>query len=149
MPDPANPAPGPSKLATFLRRLTSTVILWTIVLSALFSGNHLVSDSVFLLIMLLLSGAGLWEFYGLVEKRGLVCYLEWGLFGGLLLTTATFMFFSGRLGPVVLPSKPNDFETTYLILFVLGLCVRQFVEKKNTAGIVAISTTLFGLMYVP
>jgi phosphatidate cytidylyltransferase len=27
--------------------------------------------------------------------------------------------------------------------------VRQFVSKKNTAGIIAISTTLFGLMYVP
>ena len=36
-----------------------------------------------------------------------------------------------------------------LILFVLGLCVRQFVSKSNTAGILAISTTLFGLMYVP
>jgi phosphatidate cytidylyltransferase len=32
---------------------------------------------------------------------------------------------------------------------VLGLCVRQFVSKSNTAGILAISTTLFGLMYVP
>ena len=34
-------------------------------------------------------------------------------------------------------------------MFVLGLCVRQFVSKSNTAGILAISTTLFGLMYVP
>lgn len=47
------------------------------------------------------------------------------------------------------PSKANDFETSFVIIFVLGLCVRQFVSKKNTAGIVAISTTLFGLMYVP
>ena len=47
------------------------------------------------------------------------------------------------------PASVNDFETTYLILFVLGLCVRQFVSKSNTAGILAISTTLFGLMYVP
>jgi phosphatidate cytidylyltransferase len=43
----------------------------------------------------------------------------------------------------------NDFETSFLILFVLGLCVRQFLSKSNTAGILAISTTLFGLMYVP
>jgi phosphatidate cytidylyltransferase len=37
----------------------------------------------------------------------------------------------------------------FLILFVLGLCTRQFFSKSNTAGFVAISTTLFGLMYVP
>jgi phosphatidate cytidylyltransferase len=29
------------------------------------------------------------------------------------------------------------------------LCLRQFVSRSNTAGILAISTTLFGLMYVP
>jgi phosphatidate cytidylyltransferase len=43
----------------------------------------------------------------------------------------------------------NDFETSFLILFVLGLCLRQFFSRSNTAGILAISTTLFGLMYVP
>jgi phosphatidate cytidylyltransferase len=43
----------------------------------------------------------------------------------------------------------NDFETSFLILFVLGLCLRQFFSRTNTAGILAISTTLFGLMYVP
>jgi len=32
---------------------------------------------------------------------------------------------------------------------VLGLCLCQFFSKSNTAGILAISTTLFGLMYVP
>jgi phosphatidate cytidylyltransferase len=29
------------------------------------------------------------------------------------------------------------------------LCLRQFFSRSNTAGILAISTTLFGLMYVP
>jgi phosphatidate cytidylyltransferase len=43
----------------------------------------------------------------------------------------------------------NDFETSFIILFVLGLCLRQFFSRSNTAGILAISTTLFGLMYVP
>jgi phosphatidate cytidylyltransferase len=43
----------------------------------------------------------------------------------------------------------NDFETSFLILFVLGLCLRQFFSRSNTAGLLAISTTLFGLMYVP
>ena len=43
----------------------------------------------------------------------------------------------------------NDFETIFLILFVLGLCIRQFMAKDNPHGIVAMATTLLGLMYVP
>jgi phosphatidate cytidylyltransferase len=31
----------------------------------------------------------------------------------------------------------------------LGSCIRQFLSRHTTKGIVAISTTLFGLMYVP
>jgi phosphatidate cytidylyltransferase len=61
----------------------------------------------------------------------------------------TFLHVTGKLGIHDTPSRVNDFETSILILFVLGLCVRQFVSKSNTAGILAISTTLFGLMYVP
>src|SRR6185295_2275013 len=48
------------------------------------------------------------------------------------------------------PAKANDFETTVLIIFVLGLCVREFVSKERQGvGLTAISTTLLGLMYVP
>jgi phosphatidate cytidylyltransferase len=43
----------------------------------------------------------------------------------------------------------NDFETGFIILFVLGLCVRQLVLKSSASGITAIATTLLGLMYVP
>jgi phosphatidate cytidylyltransferase len=120
-----------------------------VILAALFSGNHLVSNSVFLLIMIFLASAGLAEFYGLVEKRNLVCFKWCGLFGGGLLMVGTFLHLIGRLGIYNSPARANDFETGFLILFVLGLCVRQFVSRSNTAGILAISTTLFGLMYVP
>ncbi len=147
---PPSAGPALSKGQVFVRRLTSTVILWTIVLTAMFSGNEAVSNGVFLGLMLLLTWAGLTEFYDLVAKRDLVCFKPWGIFGGLLLIAGTFLALTGVL-PVhrELPGKANDFESSFLILFVLGLCVRQFVSKSNTAGILAISTTLFGLMYVP
>ena len=45
--------------------------------------------------------------------------------------------------------RVNDFENGFLILFVLGLCVRQFLSKTNSSGLTAIAVTLFGLMYVP
>lgn len=144
------PAPGsaPSKGKVFLRRLFSSVVLWTVVISALFSGNKLVSDWFFLGIMSLLAVTGLVEFYNMVEKRGLVCFKEWGIFGGLLLMSSTFFYVSGFLGSKE-PARAGDFESSILVIFVLGLCVKQFTSKTNTAGILAISTTLFGLMYVP
>ena len=146
----APPAKPPlSKARIFLRRLISSLILWTVVITALFSSNKELSDYVFLLIMVFLAATGLIEFYGLVDKRDLVCFKGWGIFGGILLMVGTFLNLTGRLGTTGTPARVNDFETSFLILFVLGLCLRQFFSSSNTAGILAISTTLFGLMYVP
>ncbi|HEX4264090.1 MAG TPA: CDP-archaeol synthase [Verrucomicrobiae bacterium] len=147
MPD-ATPPPQ-SKLKTFLRRLLSTVILWTIILTALFCRYQWVSDGAFLVVMVFLAVTGLWEFYGIAAKRDLVCFSEWGIFGGVLLIIGTFFQLTGHIGTQGSPARVNDFETSFLILFVLGLCLRQFFSRSNTAGIIAISTTLFGLMYVP
>jgi len=147
MPD-ASPPPT-SKLKTFLRRLLSTVILWAIILTALFCGNQYISDYAFLIVMVLLAVTGLAEFYGMAAKRELVCFNCWGIFGGALLMVGTFFQLTGHIGTQGSPARVNDFETGFLILFVLGLCLRQFFSRSNTAGIVAISTTLFGLMYVP
>jgi len=141
--------PGSSKGVVFLRRLFSSVVLWTVVIAALLSQNKLLSDSVFFVILMTLTAAGLTEFYDLMAKRHLPCFSKWGLFAGLLLTGSTFFYLSGWFRPVVQPSKANDFETGFLILFVLGLCICQFLSRDNSQGIVSISTTLFGLMYVP
>ena len=65
---------------------------------ALFSGNPLVSDGVFLLIIVFLALAGLAEFYGLAEKRGLVCFKCCGLLGGVLLMVGTFLNLTGKIG---------------------------------------------------
>lgn len=144
----ASTAPPPSKAKVFLRRLLSSLVLWAIVLGGLFSSNRLLSDYLFLVIILFLAATGLAEFYGLVETRGLVCFKGWGILGGLLLMLGTFLNLTGNLGTSGSPARVNDFETSFLILFVLGLCLRQLVSRSNAAGIVGISTTLFGLMYV-
>src|SRR5207245_7861483 len=81
----------PSKAKVFLRRLISSLILWTVVLTALFSSNKLLSDYVFFIIMVFLAAAGLIEFYGLVDIRDLVCFIVWGVLGGILLIIGTFL----------------------------------------------------------
>jgi phosphatidate cytidylyltransferase len=120
------------------------------VLAAMFSTNVLVSNGVFVLLIGTLGLTGLVEFYGLVEKRGLACFKISGVVGGVLLMVGTFLNVTGHLGTSNgSPARVNDFETSFLILFVLGLCVRQFLAKNNPDGITAIAVTLLGLMYVP
>jgi phosphatidate cytidylyltransferase len=140
---------SPSKATTFFRRFLTTVVLWTIIITALFSKSALVSDGVFIVIIVFLALAGLAEFYGLAEKRGLACFRWCGLVGAALLTVGTFLNVTGHIGTQGSPARVNDFETSFIILFVLGLCVRQLSSRTNAAGITAIAVTLFGLMYVP
>lgn len=149
MSEPVSAPQPTSKAQVFLRRFVSTVVLWTVILAALFSGYPVVSNGVFLILIALLALSGLIEFYGIAEKRGMVNFKWCGVLGGLLLMLGTFAHLQGWLGIHNTPARVNDFETTFLILFVLGLCIRQFVSKTNTAGLTAIATTLFGLMYVP
>jgi phosphatidate cytidylyltransferase len=145
---PATPT-RPSKGRVFARRLTSSVVLWTLVLASIFSDHPLLSNGVFLLIMMTLAAFGLAEFYGLVERRGLPCFKTWGIFGGLVLMVSTFCYLSGLLGLKDAPAKANDFAASIVVIFVLGLCLRQLFNSTNSNGIAAIATTLFGLMYVP
>ena len=142
-------APPLSKGQVFVRRLCSFLVLWGLVLLALFSNNDIISHEGFLVVVGLVAIAGLMEFYGIAEKRGITVFKYCGLAGGALLMTGTFLNLTGHLGRHDSPARVNDFETGFLVLFVLGLCVRQFVSKTNTTGIASIGTTLFGLMYVP
>lgn len=148
MPD-GKSTPPQSKGTVFVRRLISFLVLWSVVIGALFSPNRVFSGCCFLAMILVLAGVGLLEFYNLVEMRGLACFKRLGIFGGLLLMACTYLYLSGVFGQQNLPSKANDFETGFLILFVLGLCVRQFLSRHSGTGLLSISTTLFGLMYVP
>jgi phosphatidate cytidylyltransferase len=146
--DPSPPASA-SKGVIFLRRLGSSVALWSFVLLALFSGRNLFGDLLFLMVMLAIAVLGLHEFYELVTKAGFDCFRKWGLVAAIVLMTSTFLYVQGGIRANVQPAKANDFETGILILFVLGFCFRQFMSKKGGSGLLRISTTLFGLLYVP
>lgn len=150
-PAPAEPAQTvpPSKGKIFFRRLISSVALWSFVLLALFSGNTLLSDSLFLLVMLTIAALGLEEFYQLVSKAGYDSFRKWGLVGGVVLMASTFFYIHAAPRSDLSPAKVNDFEAGILILFVLGICFRQFLSRRGGSGLLRISTTLFGLMYVP
>src|SRR5689334_17844029 len=98
MSQETQPAPALTKGQIFVRRLTSTVILWAVVLGGLFSGTKLLADYLFLAFMVFLASFGLAEFYGLVEKKNFICFKRLGIFGGILLMVGTNFHFQGLLG---------------------------------------------------
>ena len=48
------PNPPKYKVKIFFRRLFSSVVLWSVILTAMFSGNKIISNYVFILIMIVL-----------------------------------------------------------------------------------------------
>lgn len=150
---PSTPGTGRSvpadRAQTFLRRLASSVVLWTAVLLALFSDHPTVANWVFLGIMVFLATAGLLEFYGLAARRGLPAFRGCGLLGGCLLMVGTFLHCTGKLGIHDSPARVNDFETSFLIVFVLGLALRLLVCGPTGHGLSVMGVSLLGLLYVP
>lgn len=150
MPDGASAAStNPGKGRVFLRRLISSLILWTILIVALFSPNAVLAATTFLVVLLALAGLGQAEFYGLVARRGLPCFRWTGLAFGLILVACTWFSLCGLFRPPAPPSGAHDFETGVVVLCFLGLCVRQFLARRNPDGMAAIATTVLGLLYVP
>lgn len=151
MNPPAPAPPAASRRQVFLRRLGSTAVLWAVVLWTIFSANVAVTRWVFLALMLALAWQGLREFYDLVQARGLACYRRWGQAAGLFLMASTFLYITDLVPHAhpQLAAKANDFEVAVIVVFVLGLCVVRFADKRPDVGLTAVATTLLGLMYVP
>ena len=139
----------PSKWKVFLRRSLSTVLLWGIVLSPGFLHPHPLGDYIFLLLMILLSTLGLMEFYRMAERKGLHSYRGMAISFGIILLTSTFFYLTEHWGRSAAPSRASDFECGILVLFVLGLCLRQLFSRIPNSGLNSIAITLFGLMYIP
>jgi len=82
-------------------------------------------------------------------RRNLQTFRGVGMTGGVLLMVGTFLHCIGQLGIHDSPSRANDFEASFIIVFVLGLCLRHLFDRNAKEGLLPIATTLFGLMYVP
>src|SRR5438105_3595793 len=89
---------APSKPArtrsVFILRFVSTVALWSVALIAAFSGYEL-----FYFVLISLFGlVALWEFYRMLDHRGLPNFKITGLVCGGIMLVGSFYYFS-RMGP--------------------------------------------------
>src|SRR6266404_8969329 len=130
----------PAIRSGFLWRLISSIVLWGIMLSVIF---WLPPTALYIFVNVVLARA-VWEFYRICEAKGLRTYKVWGVIGTLALVSGSWFFYRQpqRL------QLSYDFDILILLVFALGIFVRQFPQKLNPAGIETMAVTLFGLIYV-
>jgi phosphatidate cytidylyltransferase len=94
--------------------------------------------------MNLVVARAIWEFYVICEAKGLRTYKVWGVIGTVALVSGSW-FVYGRSDVVGLS---YDFDVLILLVFALGVFIRQFPQKLNPVGIETMAVTFFGLIYV-
>jgi phosphatidate cytidylyltransferase len=94
--------------------------------------------------MNLVIGRAVWEFYVICEAKGLRTYKVWGVIATVALISGSWFFYrhTDRV------ELSYDFDVLILLVFTLGVFLRQFPQKHNPAGIETMSVTIFGLLYV-
>lgn len=135
----APPKPASAR-STFLLRFISTIILWSLALGIVFSGYES-------LYFVLIGGFGLralWEFYRMLDHRGLPNFKVTGLICAAVMLGGSFYYFS-HMGP----ARSYDFEVAVMLFFLLTMFARQmFARLRDDEPLRTMSYTLFGLLYV-
>jgi phosphatidate cytidylyltransferase len=131
---------GKAPKTGFRWRLISSIVLWGVMLAVIFW----LPPVALYIFMNLVIGQAIWEFYVICEAKGLRSYKVWGVIGTVALISGSWFFF-GQPDRLRLS---YDFDILILLVFTLGVFIRQFPQKLNPQGIETMAVTLFGLLYV-
>src|SRR6478672_919239 len=125
----------------FLRRLGSSIALWTGALWIIFSGYV----PGFLLLVGGLAMIALWEYYAMLDEKRLPNFKIIGMLCGALMSAGSFYY----LGSVT-RVQSYDLEIATLLLFMLVVFSRQMFQKtRDVSPLETMAYTIFGLLYVP
>ena len=126
--------------STFIVRFVTTIVLWSIALIIAFSGYELA----FYALICVFGLIALWEFYGMLDHRGLPNFKVTGMICGAVMLVGSFYYFA-KMGP----ARSYDFETAVLLFFLLTVFARQmFARLRQDEPLQTMAYTLFGLLYV-
>jgi phosphatidate cytidylyltransferase len=126
--------------SVFIFRFGSTLVLWSIALGIIFSGYELAFFGLIGTLGLL----SLWEFYGMLDHKGLPNFKITAMICGAVMLCGSFYYFS-RVGP----GRSYDFEVAVLLFFLLTVFTRQMFDGlRDDAPLRTMAYTIFGLLYV-
>jgi phosphatidate cytidylyltransferase len=129
-----------TRRSVFILRFISTVALWSTALLIMFSGYEIL----FWVLISAFGMIGLWEFYRMLDHKGLPNFKITGMICGAVMLAGSFYYFS-KIGP----AGSYDFEVAVMLFFMITLFGRQmFARLRNDEPLQTMAYTLFGLLYV-
>jgi len=116
-------APKPSTpRSVFLFRFGSTIVLWSLALGIIFSGYEIA----FFALIGTLGMLSLWEFYGMLDHKGLPNFKITAMICGAVMLCGSFYYFS-RIGP----GHSYDFEVAVLLFFLLTVFEDHLIAERS------------------
>jgi len=97
-----------------------------------------VNDFMFIAVVCFLTAGGLYEFFHMVQKKGVPIYSYIGILIGLLIPITIFTHFE----------LTKNWELLFIVVGFLLILLLQFSREDNRNAILGLSTTLFGILYV-
>lgn len=114
------------------KRVISAVILTSIIIATI------LIKWVFNIMIVAFIIAGLYEFFTMLENKGLRLYKYFGIGIGIIIPLSILIRFE----------LTKRWEFLFIVLTLLFLIIMQFKRRENSGVIVDISTTLFGILYI-
>ena len=91
-----------------------------------------------MLLISLLTFGGLYEFFSMIQKKGILTYKYFGTAIGLIIPLSIFYRFELTKG----------WELLFIVGALISFFILQITKKNNTEAVLSISTTIFGIVYV-
>lgn len=118
-----------------LRHRVISSLLWILLLWLVI---FVLPSWVFLLVVVALVGLGLYEFFNMAAKKGILVYRYFGICIGCLIPITAYAQF-----------KPSaEIEFMLITAVCLAVFLLQFTRRKTEQALVGIATTIFGIFYI-
>lgn len=114
------------------RRVLTAVLLGIFAIATIFI------EKIYVAAIILLIAGGLYEFFTLVEKKGIAMYKYFGTVVGVIIPVSIYFRFESTRG----------WELLFLSLALVVLFILQFSRRESTNAVLAISATMFGVIYI-
>ncbi|MFH0940580.1 MAG: phosphatidate cytidylyltransferase [Candidatus Omnitrophota bacterium] len=112
--------------------------IFTAILLGIFSFIAVFFEGLFVLSVVALISLGLYEFFSLIEKKGIPMYKYFGTAIGIIIPLSVYSRFELTRG----------WELLFLSLALVTLFILQFSRRDSTNAVLGISTTMFGILYI-